>query len=93
MSANDWFDGIDSPSYELGHMHGLAGYEEYVSKQVATQRIVELQQAKLSELERRIEKIEVDMFAHHAILMNHSDSIEHIERKLNHKGGDDGRRD
>lgn len=40
-------------------------------------------------LERRIEKLEADMFAQHAIAMNHSDSIEHIERKLNHKGGNE----
>lgn len=38
-------------------------------------------------LERRIVKLEADMFAQHAIAMNHSDSIEHIERKLQHKGG------
>ena len=44
---------------------------------------------RIDALEQRIEKIDADMFAHHAIAMNHSDSIEAMWRKLNHKGGDE----
>ena len=44
---------------------------------------------RIDALEQRIEKIDADMFAHHAIAMNHSDSIEAMWRKLNHKGGNE----
>lgn len=42
---------------------------------------------KVDALERRVKNLEANMFTHHAIAMNHSDSIEEMWRKLNHKGG------
>ena len=44
---------------------------------------------RIDALEQCVKKLEADMFAHHAIAMNHSDSIEEMWRKLNHKGGDE----
>ena len=44
---------------------------------------------RIDALEQRIKKIDADMFAQHAISMNHSDSIEAMWRKLNHKGGNE----